>query len=223
MRKLTQAAKVAKIIKKQLMAQGIKCRAKSNNFSMGNSVDITVYNQPPEIMEKLNKDFGCYEYGTFDAMTDCQGTKNREFTGPQTKYLHIKNDISDEVQQTVKINKEKNGIEIYFTGKPPEATRIFLKANSWRWSRFNKCWYNKKTPKNMAFALLVDKGAEQPKQSTPKKTKTGNPEKFRTLADKMQDTIDGKFSDRQENTPKRVAQANHTAMTLIALKPAILT
>ena len=99
MRELTQAAKVAKILRQELKKRGIKCRATSKNFSMGDSVNVTVYNQPPGVVKELKKNFDCYEYGTFDAMTDCQGTKNRDFDGPQTKYLHINNDISDEVKQ----------------------------------------------------------------------------------------------------------------------------
>ena len=40
-----------------------------------------------------------------------------------------------------KRNEAKKGIEIYFPSVPDEYTRQRLKANGWRWSKFNRCWY----------------------------------------------------------------------------------
>ncbi len=40
-----------------------------------------------------------------------------------------------------KLNKSKGGIEIYFNSKPSTATLDHLKANGFRWGKFNKCWY----------------------------------------------------------------------------------
>ncbi len=42
MRKLTEAAQVAKILKKKAKEMGLVATAKSSNFSMGNSVTIKV-------------------------------------------------------------------------------------------------------------------------------------------------------------------------------------
>lgn len=42
-------------------------------------------------------------------------------------------------------NEEKNGIELYFDGKPSEEIRLILKANGFRWAKFNKAWYIKDT------------------------------------------------------------------------------
>ncbi len=52
----------------------------------------------------------------------------------------------------VKINAEKQGIELYFPGKPDASVLEDLKANGWRWSRFNTCWYRKDTPDAREFA-----------------------------------------------------------------------
>ena len=95
----SEQAQVAKIIKAKLKAAGIPCTTKSASFAGGDSVRITVKDQPPWIMKAIEEKTDCYEYGTFDGMTDCQGFKNRDFDGPQTKYLHIQNDISEEIQQ----------------------------------------------------------------------------------------------------------------------------
>jgi len=98
-REASQHAQVAKIIKAKLKSFNIKCTAKSDSFSMGNSVNIRVENQPPWIMKMIEEQTDCYEYGTFDSMTDCQGFKNRDFDGPQTKYLTISNTFTDDVRK----------------------------------------------------------------------------------------------------------------------------
>jgi hypothetical protein len=98
-RAITQAALAAKEIRAYLKAKGIKARVKSRNFSMGSAVDVYVTDLPPEVKKQLDADLDKYEYGTFDSMTDCQGTKNRDFDGPQAKYVQIENHFSDELKQ----------------------------------------------------------------------------------------------------------------------------
>lgn len=53
---------------------------------------------------------------------------------------------------TVSINTEKQGVEIRFPSKPAQTVIDSLKANGWRWSRFNSCWYNKANDTNLIFA-----------------------------------------------------------------------
>lgn len=61
------------------------------------------------------------------------------------------------------INEEKNGIEIYFDKMPSVETRDSLKSAGWRWSSFNKCWYNRHTNTNFEFAqILCDAQVETP-------------------------------------------------------------
>lgn len=45
-----------------------------------------------------------------------------------------------------KLNSAKGGIELYFNNKPAQAVLDDLKAKSWRWSKFNKCWYRLDNP-----------------------------------------------------------------------------
>lgn len=40
-----------------------------------------------------------------------------------------------------KLNTAKGGIEIYFNSKPAQSVIDDLKANGFRWGKFNKCWY----------------------------------------------------------------------------------
>lgn len=45
-----------------------------------------------------------------------------------------------------KLNSAKGGIELYFNSKPSQAVLDDLKSKSWRWSKFNKCWYRLDNP-----------------------------------------------------------------------------
>lgn len=40
-------------------------------------------------------------------------------------------------------NEEKNGLEIYFGGKPSEDILSRLKEAHWRWYPTKGCWYTK--------------------------------------------------------------------------------
>ena len=278
-REMSEQAKAAKLIRQWLKAQGIKCRVRSSSFSMGDSVDVTVYDRNPEQRKEIEAYCNQYQYGHFDGMTDMYENSNRNGDFPQSKYVTVQNEISDELHQkaldfvranyqggedlaenyaalshnarifeewahsfiyqvisgyrdtdfwktteepaeephpatqAVTINKEKNGVEIRFDSIPSAAIRTELKANGWRWSRFSKCWYNVKTPKNLSFALLLDKGAAaKPSSSKPTPQKKNIAAKLRTTADKMQTAIDNKLADRLTNTQKRVAQAAHARM-----------
>jgi len=91
--------------------------------------------------------------------------------------------------------------EVLFSSKPNEETRDILKAAGFRWSRFNGVWYGK--TENLPTLTNGNKSTTQ----TSSKPASG--ERFRTMADKMQATIDDKIRDRKTKTPKKLAQANH--------------
>jgi hypothetical protein len=50
------------------------------------------------------------------------------------------------------LNEKQGGVEIHFTGKPEKSILSELKANGWRWAKFNKCWYKRDTPAARQFA-----------------------------------------------------------------------
>ena len=57
-------------------------------------------------------------------------------------------------------NKEHNGIELYFDGKPEAEVLTLLKTNKWRWNPKKTCWYNKysKDSEDLAIAMTQDNG-----------------------------------------------------------------
>ena len=53
----------------------------------------------------------------------------------------------------IKINSQYNSTEIFFEGKPEEATRNILKANGFKWSPIQSCWYGFADPDQITAAL----------------------------------------------------------------------
>lgn len=98
-RQLTEAAQVAKLIKAELKKHGIKCTAKSKNYSMGDSARISVTDQPPWIMDKIKEFTNKFQYGHFNGMEDIYEYSNRQEDIPQTKYLFIDNVYTKELCQ----------------------------------------------------------------------------------------------------------------------------
>lgn len=52
----------------------------------------------------------------------------------------------------IRINEERNGIELRFDSKPDQSVMDSLKANGFRWSKYQKMWYAKQTESRMDFA-----------------------------------------------------------------------
>ncbi len=103
MRKLSEAAQVAKLCRKYLKLKGIEARVRSFNYSMGDDVNIVVCDQSPKIMEELKCEFSKYEYGHFDGMTDYYNVDNVREDIPQTKYLFVSNIFSDSLKEEAKV------------------------------------------------------------------------------------------------------------------------
>ena len=56
------------------------------------------------------------------------------------------------------LNKEHNGIELYFGEKPNKNIIDMLKANKFRWHSIKKCWFAKNTENNMLVAENISNG-----------------------------------------------------------------
>lgn len=52
----------------------------------------------------------------------------------------------------VRENEEKNGVEIHFPSKPDVSVLTTLKSAGFHWSKYNRCWYIKRTPETLALA-----------------------------------------------------------------------
>lgn len=95
----SEQARVAKLCKSFIKSMGYDCRARSDSFSMGDSVDVDVKNIPPDDLEKIKSELGQYKYGHFNGMEDIYEYSNRRDDIPQTKYLSIHCEYSEELRQ----------------------------------------------------------------------------------------------------------------------------
>jgi hypothetical protein len=101
----TEAARCAAEIRKALKAKGIKASVKSNNYSMGDSVNVKIKEViNPKVMEQIKEEFAIYQYGNFNGMEDIYEYTNCIEQIPQTKYLFIEYDygVSDEFVEKAK-------------------------------------------------------------------------------------------------------------------------
>lgn len=51
---------------------------------------------------------------------------------------------------------EFDGVEVYFPGKPSEATRAALKAAGYRWHKKKQCWYARNTEQNLQALRAIE-------------------------------------------------------------------
>lgn len=98
-RRLSNQAQVAKALKQYCKGLGVTVSAKSESFSLGDSVRIRMENQPPAVFRKIEKHAKQYQYGHFDGMSDMYEYSNKDSSIPQSKYVFVDNDYSDEVKQ----------------------------------------------------------------------------------------------------------------------------
>lgn len=55
----------------------------------------------------------------------------------------------------MRLNDEKNGVEILFAAKPEQSTLNSLKCNGFRWSPANRLWYARQNEATLAFARMI--------------------------------------------------------------------
>lgn len=122
----------------------------------------------------------------------------------------------EEVEKVV-LNEEKNGVEIYFTGKPSEEVRNNLKSNGFRWSKYNKCWYAKQNEDTINFANTFTTQTEEKIKESSEQYKE---DKEKEILNKLNDlnindiesyTIDLDLSKRENSVSMfRSKDINHT-------------
>ena len=96
-------ALAAQAIRKELKALGIKASVKSRGYSMGDSVDVYLSDATPEVVAQVKELTAPYQYGNFNGMEDIYEYSNCNDDLPQTKFLFVNNDISDELRAKAKI------------------------------------------------------------------------------------------------------------------------
>ena len=91
----TESAKAAAAIRKELKANfpNIKFRVRSQNYSMGDNVNVEYVDGPA--VKDVEAITDKYEYGSFNGMEDIYEITNNRDHIPQTKYLVVERSMSD--------------------------------------------------------------------------------------------------------------------------------
>lgn len=106
-------AQAAAMIRKQLKANGIKARVRSESYSMGSSIRVKVLQDlVPAALEEVKAYCNQFQYGHFDGMVDMYENSNSRDDIPQVKYVFVEIEYSEELKQAVKdYISEIGGIE----------------------------------------------------------------------------------------------------------------
>lgn len=100
----SEHAQAAAMMKKHLQGMGLKASAKSDSFSMGNSVHITVLtpNLTPTRRAEIKTYCNRFQYGHFNSMEDIYEYSNKTSDLPQSKYVSVEFTQSDAMRETIK-------------------------------------------------------------------------------------------------------------------------
>ena len=103
MKTLSTHAAAAKAIRQELKTAfpGITFRVNSKSFSMGDDVSIHWTDGPT--YDAVNKITRKYQYGQFDGMNDIYENSNDRSDIPQTKYVMLQRNYSDQAREAAKI------------------------------------------------------------------------------------------------------------------------
>ncbi len=93
-------SQAAALIRKELKKNGIPASVSSKSYSMGDSVNVLLTENPlPATVKKVEEFTAQYQYGHFDGMTDMYEISNNNNDIPQTKHLFVNTEYSDEFKQ----------------------------------------------------------------------------------------------------------------------------
>ena len=89
----SDGAQVAKIAKDIAKKHGIKSKAKSESFTGGTSIVLTLFDADKETMKKIEKELSKYESSGYDHNRDIKVQK-LDKSIPQVDYIIVKNEIT---------------------------------------------------------------------------------------------------------------------------------
>lgn len=115
MKNLTEAAQAAKMIREILKKSypATRFRVTSENFSMGNSVNVRWEDGPKT--EEVDKIVETFKAGDFDGMTDCYNYRKTTDGTPRAKYISCTREPSEATRARI-IAFVRDTFESEFTG-----------------------------------------------------------------------------------------------------------
>lgn len=102
------AIEIRKILKKEFPET--KFSVRSSNFAGGNAVNVEYINGPTE--DQIKEKIGHFQYGHFNGMEDIYEYSNNIEGLPQTKWLSINRELTEQVQRQIAERiKQEYGID----------------------------------------------------------------------------------------------------------------
>lgn len=146
-RQLSNQAAAAKEIKRAMQKRRLECRATSESFSMGDSVRVSILTPdlPPEQRKEIEQFCNQYQYGHFDGMQDLYEYSNKRTDIPQSKFVFVDFEQSDECREAIRAY-------LADIGNMTDHDRDMLQYRVWSgaWGDFWETWespHKPETPK----------------------------------------------------------------------------
>ena len=149
-RTLSSQAQVAKRIREFCKKKGIKCRATSESFAGGNSVNVKVYNIAPEIYKEIEDYANQHQYGHFNGMEDIYEYSNSRKDIPQAKFVFIRNDFSKELEQ-----EAFNWLRNQYPGNAKNLPESYDEAKEINWYTGEKDWNHHQMVRQQVYEVLT--------------------------------------------------------------------
>ena len=134
-RELSPQAQVAKRIRDYAKSLGVKCRATSDSFSMGDSVNWAVENIHPDLVKKIEEFASDHQYGHFDGMTDMYEYSNSRKDIPQTKFCHGGCKYTPDMRQ-----KALDWLRLEYPGNYKNIPHDYDEAKKYSWVNGDQSW-----------------------------------------------------------------------------------
>lgn len=138
-------------------------RHQSNEYMLNKAEELGASENVVELVKYILAESDYHSFPSYEMVFDTPEPEEVEEVQEQPETIETAPESVETIEEIqsitesnrtvqMKLNEEKNGIELYFDDKPNEEIRNILKSNGFRWSKYNKCWYSKKSEKTLAIA-----------------------------------------------------------------------
>ena len=102
----TTHAAAAKIIRKELKKHGIQGSVRSNSYSGGSSIHVTLIDPLPATLKAVREFASDFQYGSFNGMKDIyEFTNTRDI--PQVKFVLVKAEYNDDLLEAAEAEAKR--------------------------------------------------------------------------------------------------------------------
>jgi hypothetical protein len=181
---------------------GIKCKATSESFAGGTSVNVSYTDQPPAIHKKICAHLSQYQYGHFDGMTDSYEYSNGRDDIPQTKYLSINNNFSDALKQRaweyIRANYNTDGLGAVYSELDRNASVRGMWADQFMWQFLNGSIDREES--EMFWSIAQPPKARKAKKRATPKANTDTVETITVSEGTKEGYVEIRFPDKPEDS-----------------------